>query len=51
MKFEFSEQVFEKILLSNFMKIPIVGATLLDGHTDMAKLMTLFIILRNGLKT
>ena len=33
------------------MKIPPVGAELFhaDGHTDMAKLTTLFTILRNGL--
>jgi len=34
------------------MKIPLVGAELFhaNGHTDMTKLMTLFTILRNGLK-
>jgi hypothetical protein len=52
MKLEFSEQIFEKIHRSNFMKILPLGAELFDtdGQADMAKLMTPFAILRNGLK-
>ena len=44
MKLEFSPQIFEKILVSNFMKMRPVGAELLhaDGRQDGQADMTFF---------
>ena len=48
MKFEFSQQIFENVQISNFMKIRPLGTQLFhtnrwtDGRTDMTKLTVAF---------